>query len=127
MLSNSFLKQLTIVFIALVGVHYALAFAFPIFTSFQNLFWFSQVFFAGICIASFYGGKHYVRQQNKNVFLRFIMILIFVRLIASATIIIAYFTLYNPISKAFLLSFFLVYLVYTVFEVYFLSKIGREQ
>lgn len=127
MLSNSFFKQLAIIFVALAGLHCALVFSFPTFGAFQNLFWFSQIFFAAICIASFYGGKHFVRQRNKNVFLQFIMMLIFFRLIASAAIIIGYFKLFIPESKAFLLPFFLVYLAYTIFEVYFLSKIGREQ
>jgi hypothetical protein len=127
MLQQHFYKQLAIIFIILVAAHFALTVAYPIFLPYQNLFWLSQVFFSGISIASFYGGKFFVRQKNKNTFLQFIMLLIFFRLMASAAIIIGYFKLSNPSSKVFLVPFFFVYLSYTIFEVYFLSKIGREQ
>lgn len=127
MLVNSFFKQLAIIFLVLIIGYYALQSVFPIFSSFQDLFWVSQILFAGICIGSFYGGKYFVKQKNKNVFLQFIMILIFFRLISSASIAIGYFQLFKPISKVFLFPFFVVYLAYSIFEVYFLSKIGREQ
>jgi hypothetical protein len=99
---------------------------FPELGQYQDLFWISLAFFIALTILSFLGGKHFVMKTNKNAFFQFIMLLIFVRLFASATLVIGYFQITKPDNKLFLLPFFLAYLTYTIFEVYFLTKIGRE-
>ncbi len=123
---RSFLIQLTIIALVLSAIHFALCSSFPKLIPYQNLFWISQVFFIILSLGSFIGGKHFVKNPNKNAFFQFMMLLIFTRLASSATLVISYFQITKPTDKMFLLPFFIAYLSYTIFEVVFLSKIGRE-
>jgi hypothetical protein len=126
MQQNSFYKQLLIIFLALTSIQYLISYTIPELSQFQNLFWICQFFFVALSILSFYGGKYFVHQKSKNTFSTFLMGLIMFRLLCSVAIIIGYFNIVKPTSKLFLLPFFVVYLVYSIYEVYFLSKIGRE-
>jgi hypothetical protein len=123
---RNFFLQLAIISIGLCVCQFLLINYLPALSVYQDLFWISQVFFIALTIISFFGGKHFVQKTNKNAFFQFMMLLIFVRLFSSATLVIGYFQITKPDTKLFLLPFFLSYLSYTVFEVYILSKIGRE-
>jgi hypothetical protein len=123
---RNFFLQLAIISIGLCICQFLLTNYLPELSVYQDLFWISQVFFIALTIVSFFGGKHFVRKTNKNAFFQFMMMLIFVRLFFSATLVIGYFQITKPDTKLFLLPFFFSYLSYTVFEVYILSKIGRE-
>ena len=123
---SSFVKQLALIACILTIIQLVLNNFSQELANHQSLFWISQIFFIFLCIISFIGGKYFVHKANKNWFSQFIVILIFVRLVSSIAIILGYFNIYQPKSKLFLLPFFFVYITYTIFEVYFLSKIGRE-
>jgi hypothetical protein len=123
---RSFLIQLGIIAVVLSAIQFALCSSLPELIPYQNLFWISQVFFIILSLISFIGGKHFVKKPNKNAFFQFMMLLIFARLVTSATLVIGYFQMTKPTDKLFLLPFFIAYLSYTIFEVAFLSKIGRE-
>jgi hypothetical protein len=123
---SSFYKYLIIIVVLTNACYWLLCSTNDEFISYQNLFWTSQGFFILLSVASFYFGKQAVHNPNKNVFFRFMMLFIFFRLVASAAIVITYFNLYQPPSKLFLIPFFMAYLAFTIFEVFFLSKIGRE-
>jgi hypothetical protein len=123
---RNFLIQLGIIVVVLSAIQFALCSCLPELTPYQDLFWISQVFFIILSLISFIGGKHFVKKPNKNAFFQFMMLLIFTRLVTSATLVIGYFQMTKPTDKLFLLPFFIAYLSYTIFEVAFLSKIGRE-
>ena len=123
---RNFLIQLGIMAAVLSAIQSALCSNFSVLIPYQNLFWISQIFFILLSLISFIGGKYFVKKTNKNAFFQFMMLLIFARLALSATLVIGYFQITKPSDKIFLLPFFIAYLSYTIFEVAFLSKIGRE-
>ncbi len=123
---SSFFKQTAFLALAVTVIQMALGSSFTELAEHQNLFWVSQFVFLALTIFSFWGGKYFVKKANKNWFSQFIIILIFTRLLLSIALVIGYFNIYQPNSKLFLLPFFLVYISYTVFEVYCLARVGRE-
>lgn len=123
---SSFLTRLAAIALSLITIQYLLNGFIPGLTEYLPLFWISQLFFGVLSVLSFLGGRHFARQTNKNAFSRFVMMLILGRLFLSIGVIIGYYKLVHPESKLFLVPFFMVYLFYTIFEVLFLSAIGRE-
>lgn len=124
--TSSFFSQLIRVSFMVTLLQYAIIYFFPKMADYNTLFWLSQLFFVLLSLISFRGAKHFVRLSNKNAFSQFIMMLILGRLFLSIAVIVGYFKLFHPDSKLFLVPFFMVYIFYTVFEVLFLSAIGRE-
>ena len=126
MTPTGFLTRLLAIALSLTTIQYLLLILLPQLAEYMTVFWIGQLFFGALCIVSFLGGKHYVRNSNKNAFSRFVMMLILGRLFLSVGVIIGYYKVVHPSSKLFLVPFFLVYVFYTIFEVIFLSAIGRE-
>lgn len=123
---TGFLTRLAAIALSLITIQYLLISLLPQLTDYLPVFWIGQLFFGVLSVLSFLGGKYYVKKSNKNAFSRFVMMLILGRLLLSIGVIIGYYKLAHPQSKLFLLPFFMVYLFYTIFEVVFLSAIGRE-
>jgi hypothetical protein len=126
MTTSSFLIRLAAIALSLTTIQFLLNGFIPQLAVYMPLFWISQLFFGVLSIMSFLGGRYYVGKTNKNAFSRFVMMLILGRLFLSIGVIIGYYKLMHPESKLFLVPFFMVYLLYTIYEVLFLSAIGRE-
>ncbi len=100
---------------------------FPNMSSYQNLFWIGQTFFVVLSLVSFYIGKKLTQHPNKNAFSQFILMFILNKMLFSIAIIVIYVVKVKPFSKIeAVLPFLCLYLLYTAFNVYFLSKIGKE-
>ncbi len=100
---------------------------FPNMSSYQNFFLIGQIFFVVLSIVSFYIGKKLTHHANKNVFSQFILMFILNKILFSIAIIVVYVIKTKPLSKVeAILPFLSLYLLYTAFNVYFLSKIGKE-
>lgn len=126
MTPNTFWKQLIAVILLLTGIYYVGCGIIFELAQYQDLFWISQSFFIVLAILSFYLGKYLVKQKNKNLFSQLIVIMMLNKLLFSVAIVVGYFKLKLPTDNLFLLPFFVVYIVHTIFEVSFLTKIGRE-
>lgn len=100
---------------------------FPLFGEHQVLNWSLLLFYFLTSILLFTVGKKLAVSENKNAFTLFIMGAVFVKMMLSMAVLVVYLKFAHPSSKYFILPFFVVYLAFTVFETYFLMKIGREQ
>lgn len=67
-------------------------------------------------------GKLLMNSKNKYIFINFIMANIFFKIVIVMFYILVYVKLYTPLNKYFLLPFVGIYLVYAVFETYFLYQ-----
>ncbi|MCB0518801.1 MAG: hypothetical protein H6577_19130 [Lewinellaceae bacterium] len=97
----------------------------PVFKADRLLSFFSLAFFAGITVVMYLMAVKAAVSKDKNAFTRLIMVFTFVKLFLSITIIIAYTKVAQPTGKYFILPFFLVYLVFTIFETLFMTKLGK--
>jgi len=82
-------------------------------------------FFIVFSMVMYVFGIKAAKSENKHNFTNIIIGFIFGKLLFCGIIIIFYNQIVQPTSKNFLLPFLLIYITYTIFEAYFLSKIGR--
>lgn len=76
-------------------------------------------------IAAFFAGKMAAKSTNKHLFTNVIMGFTLFKMLLSGAIVIVYHLLAEPVGKLFILPFFLIYLIYTVFETFIMVKQAR--
>jgi hypothetical protein len=93
---------------------------------YQLLGWVSMGYFFGISLLIYFLAQGMVKNANPHAFIRMVMGFVLFKLMLSVAVVVVYFEKTAPTSKYFILPFFLVYLVYTIFETYFLMKISKS-
>jgi len=91
----------------------------------QTLSWISLGFFILLSIVMYNMGIAAAKSDNKNQFTNVVMGITFFKMMLSLLLILAYNKLVEPDTKLFILPFFGIYLIYTIFEVWFMTKLGR--
>jgi len=86
----------------------------------------SLLVFFFFTIFIFFLGKKASASNSGNMFLYIIVINVFFKLIGSFLMVYLYVEVKNPESKIFVIPFLIIYLVYTIFETYFLSLLAQE-
>ena len=94
--------------------------------TFDNLSIGSIAFFILLCSFLFWWGKQAAKDPNPNVFSRMALASIGIKMFLAVFIVVSYVKIVAPESNYFLLSFLTIYFSYTIFETYFLSRLGRE-
>ncbi len=90
--------------------------------------------FSWICLAAFIlltilmykAGQSALKSQNKNDFTNTTLGFMMGKMLLAGIIIISYNKLMEPQSKIFILPFFIVYVIYTVFETYFMMRLAKS-
>ncbi|MBK7408993.1 MAG: hypothetical protein IPL49_09690 [Saprospirales bacterium] len=100
---------------------------YPLFGDHQLLYWMLLGFYFLTAILLYVVGKKLAVSENKNAFTLFVMGSVFAKMLLSMVVLVLYLKFAEPASKYFILPFFVVYLAFTIFETYFLMKIGRVQ
>lgn len=124
---KTFYTQLGIITLGTVLLLLSLHFLVPPLYVVQGLSWLSLVFFFSLSILMFELGRRLAVNPNKNAFTSMVMIFVFVKMLLSVLIIAVYAKVAAPDSKLFVVPFFVVYLIYTIFETYFLMLLGRSK
>jgi len=93
----------------------------------QGLSWLSIGFFFSLTVLMYELGRRLAVNPNKNAFTSMVMVFVFVKMLLSIFIIVVYAKVAAPSSKLFVVPFFVVYLIYTIFETYFLMVLGRSK
>lgn len=87
--------------------------------------WGTLVFFILFTLLAFWYGSMSARSNNKHQFTNAFMGLTMVKMLFSLMIVVGYFFLAKPTDKLFIVPFFGIYLIYTIFETTLLMKLGR--
>ena len=87
--------------------------------------WGTFAFFTLFTLLAFWYGRMASRSANKHQFTNAFMGLTMAKMLFSLMIIVGYFFLAKPTDKLFIVPFFGIYLIYTVFETALLMKLGR--
>ena len=80
------------------------------------------LFFSAFCILMYFLGMRAMKSDNKYQFIRLVWINMMGKIFMSFIIVGIYYQLAQPSSKFFILPFLTIYLVYSVFETYFMIK-----
>jgi len=95
--------------------------------SYSLLSWTSFGFFVVFTLALFWGAKRSVKSENKHMFSQFFLAATVIKMLTSLTIVLIYFLVAKPATQYFIIPFFFVYLCFTIFEVYFMTKLGNTK
>ena len=119
-----FFLQLTLVtFGTLAGI--SLLQLFPQFhVSFQFSL-LSLLFFVVISAVMFLIAAQAALSKDKNVFTRLIMVFTFVKMLLTLALVVVFQKFARPTNNLFLIPFFSIYIVYTIFETTFMTKLGK--
>ena len=121
---RTFFTQLILITVLLVLVLLGLQMV-PAFQHSNTLSWIGLAFFFVISIAMYFIGYKAALSDNKNTFTNVIMGFTMGKLILSITLILVFNKLAMPTGKLYILPFFLIYIVFTIFETMFMMKLGR--
>ncbi len=98
---------------------------FPLFRSDISLSWISWAFFIIFTIVVFYVSKSAAKSANPHNFTSVIIGVVIGKMFFSILIILLYIKMFNPESRYFLLPFFAIYFSFTIFELTFMTKLGK--
>lgn len=98
---------------------------FPLFSPYRILSFASLLFFAALTTGIYLPSVKAALSKDRNAFTRLVMIFTFVKMFLTAALVIAYHRIYQPENNYFLIPFFLTYVVFTVFETIFMSRLGK--
>lgn len=91
----------------------------------QLFSWASLALFVLMSLGMYYAGYKAAMSENKNDFTSAILGFTMGKLLLSGIAILIYHRLMKPEGIAFILPFMSIYLIYTIFETYFMTQLGR--
>jgi hypothetical protein len=124
MTPKKFYIQLTIISIV-VALFLVLVDYTNLIKSHLALSWISWGFFILFSIALFYASSKSANSESKHLFGQIFLLSIFFKMLFCATILIAYMLAMKPHTAHFALPFLFVYLIFTIHEVYFVTKLAK--
>ncbi|RLD21969.1 MAG: hypothetical protein DRI69_02585 [Bacteroidetes bacterium] len=83
--------------------------------------------FGGIVIMAYFLGKRVAMSGARYVFIRMTIMLIFVKMFIGVGLVVYHVRIVLPENKLFIIPFLIIYLIFTIFEIYVLEKLGRIQ
>jgi len=79
-----------------------------------------------LTLGMFFVGNITAKSSNKGLFTAMVMGFTFGKIFLSLFVVIGYHQIGQPTSKIFLLPFFIVYLIFTIFETYLMMQISQN-
>ncbi len=95
--------------------------------AFSNLSIHAFLGFGAIVILAYYLGKRAAMSGAKYVFIRMTILFIFVKMCVGVGLVVYHVRTELPEDKIFIFPFLIIYLIFTIFEIYVLEKLGRIQ
>ena len=123
---KKFLLYLSLVSGLALILHFLLIFnsTLAVYADFSYL---SIVFFIGLSVIFYYLGQIVSQSKNLYLFNGLVAFIVITKMTFCTLLIIVYFKKTHPPDKFFVVPFFLYYILYTIFELYFMSKFARKK
>ncbi len=83
--------------------------------------------FVVFMLRAYAAGRKAAASEDKNAFTRLALLLIMFKLFGGILGVTAYATTFKPVDTLYLIPFFAMYLIFSIFEYDFLSKIGKQK
>lgn len=97
----------------------------PQFRTFQIFSYISCVGFILFSGMMYFLAERAARSADKNLFLQQVLLTTFMKMALCIFIIVGYFKLAAPETKMYAIPFLMIYLVFTIFETYFMMKLSN--
>ena len=127
MSTNHFFKLLFVISLGVSLISLLLEQFFTTFQLYNSVTWWSLGIFIPLSIGMFLSGQRAARSTNKYFFSNLIMPLTFIKMFVAVAGLVVYKKIYHPETKFFLLPFFFVYVVFTIFETFFMVKLAKPK
>lgn len=124
-LSRSFFTQLSLVAAGLAAAIFGLGQVLPGFAEHSKFALVSILIFAAVCVGLFFAGKKSAVSEQKFAFNNLVLSSVFGKMVLAIALLFMYRSIAAPSNNHFVLIFLLIYVVFTVFEVIFMSKLAR--
>ena len=98
----------------------------PFIQSAQALSWATIAFFVFLSILIFMVGTRIAEQKNKNIFTGVILFVMITKMFLCILLVAIYSKVQEPTNNYFLIPFFSIYIIYTIFEVHLMTRIGKN-
>lgn len=123
--NKQFYAKLGIVTLLSILLIYCLNFN-PLIQSAQMLSWTTISFFVLLSLLIFIVGTYVAKQKNKNTFTSVILLVMITKMFLCILIVAIYAKVQQPTNNYFLIPFFSIYLIYTIFEVHLMTRLGKN-
>ena len=121
---SKFLTGLVISILACVAIYMGLTQVFSE-LDYTDFNYYSMAMFVMISIIVYLMANKALKGSNKNSFLNIVVLNLFMKIIASFILVGLYIKMTSPEDKFYLIPLTINYLIFTIFETYFLSKAAR--
>jgi len=121
---SKFLTGLLITILACVATYTILVYFLPQF-DYTDLNYYTIAMFVIISLIVYYLANKALSSTNRNSFLNIVVLNLFMKMVATFVVIGIYVTVTTPEDKMYLIPLTINYLIFTIFETYFLSKAAR--
>jgi len=125
MTSRIFFLQTSLITVTTIALLFGLSF-YPPLSPFLGFGLICLFFFIALSIIMYITGIRAAASPQRGFFTQLILVFTIVKMFLSIVVVFVYFKVAQPTSSWFLLPFFLVYLIYTIFESYFMIRIGKS-
>jgi hypothetical protein len=122
--AKAFYLQLAMVTLIAAATAYGIN-TFPQFADVQPIAWISLGIFVLLSVVMYYAGRKAAFSDNKHDFTNVSLGVTVGKIFIAILFILGYNQLMQPDSRFFIIPFFLMYLIYTIFETYIMMKLGR--
>lgn len=124
--TSSFIKTLVLTILVCIALYALVVFLFPAFR-YTDLFLITIGMFAVISVIIYFLAEKATKSTNKYSFLNIVVMNLFLKIMTSFIVVLAYVKMTDPTDKWYLIPVLMNYLIFTIFETYFLSKAARVQ
>ena len=124
MTAKAFYLQLALVSLIAAATAFGIN-TFPQFADVQPIAWISLGIFVLLSVVMYYAGRKAAFSDNKHDFTNVSLGVTIGKIFIAILFILGYNQLMQPDSRFFIIPFFLMYLIYTIFEIYIMMKLGR--
>jgi hypothetical protein len=125
MTAQRFWVVLTIASVGTFVVNYIFQMLLPVLQKHNLVAWWSLVLFISLSIFMYFIGKKAAISSQKYLFIQIIMLFILVKMFLAIAVLLVYKKVYKPESSIFILPFFVAYIIFTIFETYFMTLLSR--
>jgi hypothetical protein len=125
MTNLTFYKQLGTITLITICLTLGINQLLPIIAQHHVIAWVSILFFSLFCWVLFYLGIRTTKSQNKNLFGQLFLVATFFKMLLSILVLVIYAIATRPTDLTFVFPFLGIYIIYTTYEVVFMTKLAK--
>jgi hypothetical protein len=124
---NQFLAGLGLTTLMQVVLNLILIWTFPIIRHHFGFILVCMVAMILFCGTVYLAASVLAKSRLTRLYIQLVMIAVFLKMLVCLALVIGYKKIYDPADHSFLWPFLVIYVTYTIFEVIFLEKVGRQK